>query len=234
MSRTRTRRFLKLTIGAELRHQLVTSVKVRRGPRNDIIDFGPVVRKAHSIRPIGIGIGDKGYDSEGSHLLLRDELHAMSMIPPRLEKVPVWRTEGLYRKKMKRHFSKRVYHQRSKDETVFSVVKRTMGDEMRSIRTRGLNNEIRVRMIAYNAMRVSSSLLRGFLQSPDCISFPPVETGDSERRRDHVSPCLGSRTFSTAALFCSLSFAICSSRSRNEAAVLTSNLAYQDLYSPRG
>jgi hypothetical protein len=162
--RTRTRRFLKLTIGAELRHQLVTSVSVRRGPRNDTIDFSPVARKAHSIRPIGVGIGDKGYDSERNHVLLREELHAMSMIPPRMERVPLWRTEGLYRKEMKRRFSERVYHQRSKDETIFSVVKRTMGDEMRSVRVKGLNNEIRLRMIAYNAMRVASSCVRGFLE----------------------------------------------------------------------
>jgi hypothetical protein len=41
-----------------------------------------------------------------------------------------------------------------------------MGDEMRSVRVKGLNNEIRLRMIAYNAMRVASSfVLRGFLQS---------------------------------------------------------------------
>ena len=164
--RTRTRRFLKLTIGAELRRQLVTSVKVRRGPRNDTIDFPPVVRKAHSVRPIGVGIGDKGYDSERNHRLLREELHAMSVIPSRMEGVPLWRTEGLYRKEMKRRFSERVYRQRSKDETIFSVVKRTMGDEMRSVRAKGVNNEIRVRMIAYNAMRVASSLVRGFLQSP--------------------------------------------------------------------
>jgi hypothetical protein len=62
---------------------------VRRGPRNDIIDFGPVVRKAHSVRPIGIAIGDKGYDSERNHRLLREELHTMSMIPARMQDVPL-------------------------------------------------------------------------------------------------------------------------------------------------
>jgi hypothetical protein len=81
----------------------------------------------------------------------------MSMIPPRMRDVPLWRTEGLYRKEMKRRFSQRVYGQRAKAETVFSVVKRTMRDEMRSVRTKGVNNEIRVRMIAYNAMRTASS-----------------------------------------------------------------------------
>jgi hypothetical protein len=60
--KTRTKRFLKLTIGAELRTQLVTSIKIRRGPCEDGRDFKPVVRKAHAIKPIKVGIGDKGYD----------------------------------------------------------------------------------------------------------------------------------------------------------------------------
>jgi hypothetical protein len=95
--KTRTRRFVKLTIGAELKTQLVTAIKVRRGPANDNRDFEPVARRAHSIRPIkiGIGIGDKGYDAERNHELLREELHARSiMIPTRHEDVPIWRTEG--------------------------------------------------------------------------------------------------------------------------------------------
>ena len=33
---------------------------------------------------------------------------------------------------MKRGYSKKKYHQRSKVETIFSVTKRTMGDEIRS------------------------------------------------------------------------------------------------------
>ena len=164
--KTRTRRFLKLTIGVELKTQLVTAVKLRRGPANDNRDFEPVVRKAQAVKPIKIGIGDKGYDDEDNHELLRDELGAMSIIPARYQDVPVWRTRGRYRKEMKRGYSKKTYHQRSKDETVFSVVKRTMGDEVRSVRTKAQNNEVRFRVMAYNAMRVASSLLRGFLRSP--------------------------------------------------------------------
>src|ERR1700730_5221364 len=104
----RTRRFLKVTIGAELRCQLVTSVKIRRGPANDTRDFEPVVRKAHSFRPIRVGIGDMGYDSEANHELLRDELHALSIIPSRYPDVPVWRTGGRYRKEMRRGYSKKM------------------------------------------------------------------------------------------------------------------------------
>jgi hypothetical protein len=128
-----------------------------------------VVRKAHSIKPIKVGIGDKGYDDEKNHELLRDELHAMSIIPARHQDVPVWRTHGVYRKEMKRGYSKKTYHQRSKDETIFSVIKRTMGGEVRSVKTRAQNNEMRFKIISYNAARIVSlahSLLRGFLQSP--------------------------------------------------------------------
>jgi len=165
---TKTRSFIKLTIGAELRKQVVTSIKLRRGPANDNRDFAPVVRRAHAIRPIRVGIGDKGFDAEKNHELLRDELHAMSIIPARHEDVPVWRTRGRYRKEMKRGYSKKTYHQRSKDETIFSVIKRTMGDEVRSIGVKGQNNEMRLKIIAYNAARIASiiySLFGGFLQS---------------------------------------------------------------------
>jgi len=166
--RRRIRRFLKLTIGAELKTQLVTSIKVRRGLANDNCDFTPVVRKAHSVKSIKIGIGDNGYDAEKNHELLRDELHAQSIIPARHQDVPVWRTRGRYRKQMKKGYSKKMYHQRSIDETIFSVVKRTMGDEVRSVKTKAQNNEMRLKMISYNAARITSiaySLLRGFLQS---------------------------------------------------------------------
>lgn len=167
-SRKKTKRFLKLTIGAELRHQIVTSLKIRRGPANDNLDFKPVCKKAHEVMPLRRGIGDKGYDDEKNHEFLRDELHVDSIIPARYEDVPVWRTHGKYRKEMKRGYSKKKYHQRSKDETIFSVVKRVMGDNVRSVRVKAQNNELRFRLTAYNANRIANlahSFVIGFLRS---------------------------------------------------------------------
>lgn len=165
-SKRKTKRFLKLTIGAELRHQIVTSIKIRRGPCDDNRDFKPVCTKAHQVRPLRRG--DKGYDDEKNHEFLRDKLHVDSIIPARYEYVPVWRTRGKYRKKMKRGYSKKNYHQRSKDETIFSVVKRVMGENVRSVRVKAQNNELRFRLIAYNANRIANlaiSYVVGFLQS---------------------------------------------------------------------
>jgi hypothetical protein len=143
----------------------VTSVKLRRGPCDDNRDFKPVTRKTHSIKPIEVDIGNKGYDDEKNHEFLREELHADSIIPARYQDVQVWRTRGRYRKEMKRGYSKKAYHQRSK---VFSVIKRMMGDEVRLVKTSTQNNEMRFRVIAYNAARMVNlaySLVRGFLLS---------------------------------------------------------------------
>ena len=56
---------------------------------------------------------------------------------------------------MKRGYSKK-HHQRSKDETIFFVIKRMMGDDLRSVRARAQNNELRFRVIAYNADRIAN------------------------------------------------------------------------------
>ncbi|MGA9844682.1 MAG: hypothetical protein WBQ25_20465 [Nitrososphaeraceae archaeon] len=48
---------------------------------------------------------DKGYDNDDNHLLVRDDLHAFSVIPARYEHVPIWRTHGRYGKEMKRGYS---------------------------------------------------------------------------------------------------------------------------------
>ena len=59
------------------------------------------------------------------------------------------------------------YHQRSKVATIFFVIKRTTGDDVRSIRTKGQNNETRLEITSYNAARIASrvySLFVGFLQ----------------------------------------------------------------------
>jgi len=57
-------------------------------------------------------------DSEDNHLFVRDELHAFSVIPARYEHIPIWRTYGKYRKQMKRGYSRLLYNQRNKDETI--------------------------------------------------------------------------------------------------------------------
>jgi hypothetical protein len=66
----------------------------RRAPttRHDNVDFRPVITKTSDIFPLSVVTADKGYDSEVNHILEREELGALSIIPARYEHVPIWKT----------------------------------------------------------------------------------------------------------------------------------------------
>ena len=85
--------------------------------------------------------------------IIREEMNAISIIPARNEGVPIWRTSGRYRKLMKRGYSKKKYHQRSKNETVNYVVKQLMGDMVYALDWRMQNKELLFRYIMYAVYR---------------------------------------------------------------------------------
>ena len=160
------KKYIKLSIGAEVREQVACSLKIRRAPKHDTIDFKPIMERASNILPLSIVVADKGYDSEANHAYVREELDAVSIIPARYEDVPVWRTHGRYRKQMKRRFYKELYYQRNKNETILSVIKRMFGEHITSRSVRMQNRELTFRVIAYNMHRLTVFMV-WFLQSPD-------------------------------------------------------------------
>jgi len=158
------KKYIKLSIGAEVREQVACSLKIRRAPKHDTIDFKPIMERASNILPLSIVVADKGYDSEANHAYVREELDAVSIIPARYEDVPVWRTYGRYRKQMKRRFYKELYYQRNKNETILSVIKRMFGEHITSRSVRMQNRELTFRVIAYNMHRLTVFMV-WFLQS---------------------------------------------------------------------
>ena len=162
------RKYVKLSLGADVLQQIICTIKIRRAPtRHDNIDFRPIITRTSGILPLSVVTGDKGYDSEDNHVLVREELYAFSVIPARYEHVPIWRTHGKYRKQMKRGYSKLLYNQRNKDETIISVIKRLFGEHITSRLVRTQNRELSFRCIAYNTHRLTNlTIITWFLQSP--------------------------------------------------------------------
>ena len=78
--------------------QIICTIKIRRAPTGHISYFQPLITKTSEILPLSVVIGDKGYDSEDNHILVRDVLDAFSVIPTRYVHVPIRRTFGRYRK----------------------------------------------------------------------------------------------------------------------------------------
>ena len=151
------RKYAKLSIGADVLQQIICTIKVRRSTtRHDNIDFRPIITRISNILPLSVVTADKGYDSEENHVMVRELLHGFSIIPTRYEHVPIWKTFGRYRKQMKRGYSKLLYSQRNKNETIVSVIKRLFGEHIASRLVRTQNREISFRCIAYNAHRLTN------------------------------------------------------------------------------
>ena len=99
-------------IDADVLRQIICNIKVGRAPtRYDIIDFKPVIIKTSEILLLSVGVGDRGYDSEENHIMVREKLGAFSVIPIRNEgSIPIWKTHGRrYGKQMKLVYSKTLY-----------------------------------------------------------------------------------------------------------------------------
>ena len=152
------KKWIKLSIGADVLKQIICSIKIRRAPdaRHDNIDFKPIITRTSEIKPLSVVVADKGYDSEENHVLVRERLKAYSIIPPRNMHVPIWKTHGRYRKQMKRGYTKLLYNQRNKDETIMSVIKRLFGEHITSRLIRTQNRELSFRCIAYNMHRLTN------------------------------------------------------------------------------
>ena len=153
------RKFVKMSAISDMKSQIICAIKIRHRTRHDSIDFIPLLQKANGIIPIGTVVADKGYDSEKNHVVANN-LGIASIIPPRYEYVPVYKTRGYHRKMLKRKgYDSVTYHQRNKCETIFSVIKRMFGDNVTSRKISTQNRELMYRVIAYNAYRITRNNL---------------------------------------------------------------------------
>ena len=94
---------------------------------------------------------DKGYDSEAIHLLIREDLHANSVIPIRS-----WNNEivgGTYRQEMALQFNDIIYPRRQLVENKFSVLKRKFNGDLKARRFLIQMKEIANKMIVCNIHR---------------------------------------------------------------------------------
>ena len=167
------KRFMKHILSIDTDSQAIIVSESRRSCINDSITFRPMLTKTKDIIDVDNATADKGYDSEENHRFAHKKIGANSVIPLRYE-VPLHRTTGFYRRKLRRNFPYGIYHQRSKIETINSVEKRKFGDELRSKLLRMQRREMKVVDVVYNIHRYlnySVSVFLGFLQSRFFLFF---------------------------------------------------------------
>ncbi len=138
-----------------MRRQIICGIRIRHRRRHDSIDFVPLLQHAARLVSISTVVADRGYDSEHNHIQTENLGIPHTVIRPKYENLQVWKTKGYHRKMMKRHFDWDTYHQRSKTETIFSVIKRMLGEDILSRYILTQNRETMYRIIAYNCYRIT-------------------------------------------------------------------------------
>ena len=148
--------YTKLSACSDMGTQLVMAVKCGRGTEHNVSHvpelFSRVRRMALPLRAV---VMDKGYDAEWVHEAVRDA-SLRAVVPVRRQR---WgsRTHSRHRRQMQREFESGVAHeaysQRSKAETIFSVIKRMFGSGLRSHSYHTRETELLYRVLAYNCHR---------------------------------------------------------------------------------
>jgi len=149
------RRSPKLSIGVCTRCHLILSGRARTGMRSDAPDFEPLLFDAWRRHPrLRVVLADAGYDSEANHRIARHDMDVRSLIKTGAGKPSKKPPSGYYRRLMKKQLKGsqrgKKYGQRAQAETVNSMLKRNLGDALRSRTPKAREAEQMLRILTHN------------------------------------------------------------------------------------
>jgi IS5 family transposase len=150
------RRMPKLAIAVAAASHLILAARASNGNGSDAPDFDPLLFQSWQRAQVRAVVADAGYDSEANHRIARLDMNVRSIIPPKIGRPSANPPTGRYRRLMKQRFARKadaaVYGQRSQSETVNSMMKRNLGEYLRSIRPPRRRQEMLLRSITHNLM----------------------------------------------------------------------------------
>ena len=142
---------MKLSIAIDTDKQLILTYKIRKKARHDTKDFKLLLQNIICKHVVA----DKGYDDKKLRRYILHHMHATPNIP--------YRKNSGHTKMVGRNrsilFNEKEYHQRSKVETVFSVMKRKYGSVLRNRSYATQQVELISKLITYNLDRRLNYLL---------------------------------------------------------------------------
>lgn len=149
-------RMPKLALATAAASHRILAVRTAIGNGSDHPDFEPLLFDAWRRAAVKTVVADAGYDSEDNHRLARLDMGVRSVIPPKIGRPSKKAPAGYYRRLMKRRFKNKAdaktYGQRAQSETTNSMMKRNLGDSLRSIRPDRGKQEMMLRALTHNLM----------------------------------------------------------------------------------
>ncbi|MBN2735035.1 MAG: IS5 family transposase [Methanomicrobiaceae archaeon] len=140
--------FIKASIAIESDNLIILGWKFSKIPVHDSQHAKSLINQVVRITKSDYFTMDKGYDSEDIHKYIRDIVKAESVIPVRKWNGNIY--SGKYRMEMIKNFNQVKYGQRNMVETVFSVIKRRYGENVRSRKYFNQIKEIKIRMLIHD------------------------------------------------------------------------------------
>ena len=150
------RRMPKLALAVAAASHRILAVRAGIGNGSDCPDFQPLLFDAWRRAEVKTAVADAGYDSEDNHCLARLDMSVRSVIPPKIGRPTQKAPSGYYRRLMKRRFKRKAdaktYGQRAQSETTNSMMKRNLGESLRSILPERRKQEMMLRALVHNLM----------------------------------------------------------------------------------
>lgn len=147
---TRWSYWLKYLIVGDLDRQIILAQQGRQAPHVDTSSLPALVDSARRRTAIALVLADAEFDTEANHRHIRRRLRAHSVIPAKRGRSSRVGIRG----QMRRHFPRRLYAQRAKVETIFSIIKRKLSPRAPG---RNLTTQIRQALLlglAFNLYRL--------------------------------------------------------------------------------
>jgi hypothetical protein len=150
------RRMPKLALAVAAASHRILALRVCIGNGSDCPDFEPLLFDAWRRAKVKTAVADAGYDSEANHELARLDMNVRSVIPPKIGRPSKSPPAGYYRRLMKRRFKAKAdaktYGQRAQSETTNSMMKRNLGESLRSVLPQRRKQEMMLRALVHNLM----------------------------------------------------------------------------------
>lgn len=158
---SRYKRFAKLEVVVDCETHLILSGIPGRGPRPDTDRLVPLLDSALERVKITTALADAGYDSEPNHRHAREKRGVRSVMPAKIgrptEKPPTGKYRRLMRQRLTEHagFLYCKFGQRWQVETVYSMLKRRLGDAVAGMTYWSQCRDLRLMAITHNIMLIA-------------------------------------------------------------------------------
>lgn len=147
---TTYKKFPKLALVCETITHLITGALGMKGPSPDVVHFKKLNREMIQNHRPAILLADAGYDSEESHRYGREDLGIHTIIPPKIGRPTNKLPKGKYRKEMATLFNREIYGQRWQVETVMSMLKRNLREELHANNYQSQIREMMLKILTHN------------------------------------------------------------------------------------